>query len=120
MSAYKSPQSCGFNPANNYNHDGAMRFLRSKYGRRTCAQVSKDVGVSPRTVENWLVRRTAPSADHLVPMIIYYGPEFLEASSTAPADWVSQATLRWTKEQIDAEIARLERERANLNIEPEE
>ena len=119
MSAYKSPQTRGLFPANKYNHQGAMRFLRSRYGRSTCAQVARDVGVSPRTVENWMSRNTTPSADHLVPMIIFYGPEFLEASSTAPPDWVSQATMRWTKEQINAEIARLERERANLNIEPE-
>ena len=84
-------------------------FLRSLYPDRTAANVAADTRgrISARTVENWLVRASAPSFSHTFTLIRTYGPAFMCACMDDAPDWLDEAARRAEQARLEAQYAEL-------------
>jgi hypothetical protein len=79
-------QLCGFDPAK------LRDFLRAKYPHDTAKAVAAVLGLkSPRTVENWLVGRSAPDFEGVGRLVDAFGPEFIVAVSVKRREWADAA-----------------------------
>lgn len=108
MSAYSNPQCCVFEPAR------VSRFLRATFPDDTAKRAAAALGCSPRSVENWLMGASAPSALWIIAMIDAFGPDFLEAVMASPPAWVSRAIADRESADLAREIAALQARREQL------
>lgn len=109
------PQVYGYRAVRQrFDLDGLVDWLRRRYPQSTGHNVEAEAGIAAATVENWLLRRSQPSAAHFVALLHVFGPALLEACMHRPPGWVSRAAAAERKRQIDEDIERLKRERETL------
>ena len=114
-SAFIAPQLCGrFTVHQRFDADGMADWLRRRFPQSTGYNVEAVTGIASATVENWLIRRSQPSAAHFASLLQAFGPSFLEACMRNPPGWVVTAAKGERSRQIDEDIARLLRERDAL------
>lgn len=114
VSAGKNPQSCGKGSALVFDVAGLIGWLKARFPRSTDHHVSADTGIPAASVENWLHRRSQPSVQHFSILLKVYGPSLLAASFKSPPGWVDEAARSERRREIEAQIARLERERTTI------
>jgi hypothetical protein len=83
-------------------------YLRALYPRDTAPNVAADLGVSTRTVENWLAGTTTPRLAHFLRMVGAYGPSVIAAAYPAAPRWLDDAVRAERIRATEAEIKRLE------------
>jgi hypothetical protein len=83
-------------------------FLRRRFPHDTAKEAGAALGLSHRTVENWLSGKSRPDFDACGRMIGLWNVEFLVAVMTSPPAWAVDAQAR-------AELAELERRSAALH-----
>lgn len=107
-SAYASTQVCVFEPAK------LRDYLARKLPFATAKQAARLLNTSSRNVENWLALKSAPSCSHYAAMVALWGLDFLAETMTRPPDWIDGARRAEQAAAIEADLARLERARADL------
>lgn len=112
VSAGNIPQRCGAGTAVSFEVAGLITWLKRTYPRSTTHHVEAQTGIPAASVENWLHRRSQPSVQHFSILISVYGPSFLAACFIQPPVWVHDAVRVQRRKEIDAQISRLESERA--------
>ncbi|RUV65203.1 MAG: hypothetical protein E5X35_11620 [Mesorhizobium sp.] len=113
-SANTDPQTYGNLPAELFDLAGLIGWLRCKFPTSTGYHVEAMTGISAATVQNWLDRRSRPSAEHFSMLLCVYGPSLFKAAVRRPAEWVDRACEAERLVEIDGEITRLAKERAAL------
>jgi hypothetical protein len=91
-----------------------IAFLRDKHPSKTAENVSAETGLGVETVQTWLDRGSAPGIVGAWALVSAYGPEFLCAAMERPPTWCSDVARELRLQQINAGIAALEAERAEL------
>ncbi len=94
-------QGSGFEPAR------LRDFLLQQFPHDTAKAAASVLGISPRTVENWINGRSRPDFSATGKLIACFGAAFLCAVMATPPDWADDARAR-------AELAELERLSAAL------
>lgn len=103
------PQVYGYRAVRQrFDLDGLVDWLRRRYPQSTGHNVEAEAGIAAATVENWLLRRSQPSAAHFVALLHVFGPALLEACMHRPPGWVSMLYSL-----LDAEVRRLQGSVAN-------
>ncbi|UVC14734.1 hypothetical protein [Mesorhizobium onobrychidis] len=114
ISAQSNPQTCGNLPAELFDLAGLIGWLRCKFPTSTGYHVEAMTGISSASVDNWLQRRSRPSAEHFSLLLCVYGPSLFKAAVRRPAEWVDRAVEAERLVEIDQELTRLTSERATL------
>ncbi|MCJ8143831.1 hypothetical protein MKI84_12980 [Ancylobacter sp. A5.8] len=89
-------------------------FLRDRHPVDTAKRVAADAGVPSRTVANWLVSDAAPTFQHTMRLVAAYGPALIVACVTPVPGWAGEAARAERKRAIEAELARLAGELAEV------
>ncbi|MER9217900.1 hypothetical protein NKI48_03045 [Mesorhizobium sp. M0644] len=113
-SASTNPQTYGNLPAELFDLAGLIGWLRYKFPTSTGYHVEAATGISAASVQNWLERRSRPSAEHFSMLLCVFGPSLFKAAVRRPAEWVDRAVEAERLVEIDDEITRLAKERAAL------
>ncbi len=113
-SANSNPQACVFPPADLFDLAGLIGWLRVKFPSSTSYHVEAVTGVSAASVDNWLQRRSRPSAEHWSIMLCVFGPALFKATVRRPAPWIERACETERLIEIEAEMTRLAAERSRL------
>lgn len=108
------PQGSGHAHATLFDLEGMLAYLRKSYPNNVGHNVEALTGIPAATVDNWMQRRSSPQRDHLMSLIAAYGPPFLKACYAREPEWMPAALQGWRLDQINQEIAALERERCNI------
>lgn len=109
-----NPQTYGNLPAELFDLAGLIGWLRCKFPTSTGYHVEAMTGISAASVQNWLERRSRPSAEHFSLLLCVYGPSLFRACVRRPAEWVERACEAERLVEIDQELTRLTSERATL------
>jgi hypothetical protein len=88
-------------------------FFATRHPVKTAQCVAANIGASERTVEKWLDGTSTPNMHAFGRLVAAYGPEFLAACFPG-CDWLSAASRAARRENLSAELARLEREIGQL------
>lgn len=113
-SARKKPQVCGKNSAVLFDVEGLITWLREQFPRSTMHHVEARTGIPAASVENWLHRRSQPSVEHFTIMLTEFGPAFLHACLRRKPEWVQTAAQKHRAQELDQQIADLQREKARI------
>lgn len=93
---------------------GIVGFLKRKHPFATALNVEVDTGISSRTVECWLERRSRPSLTHGLTMACVYGPDFLAAAFRRLPRWLDEARRREELAALDRRAAEIAAQRHRL------
>ena len=110
-SAGKNPQNCGKSAATMFDVAGLVSWLKDRFPRSTIHHVESETGIPAASVENWLHRRSQPSVQHFSILVQVYGPSLLAACYQSPPKWLSEAARNQRRRELEAQIAKLEKER---------
>lgn len=113
-SAGKIPQQCGNSSSLMFDVEGLISWLRSRFPRSTAYHVEAETRIPAASIENWLHRRSVPSVQHFAILVSVFGPTLLAAALASPPAWLDDAAKLERRREIDAQIARLERERMSM------
>jgi hypothetical protein len=96
--------------SHSYTHAGVhghARFLRSVYPRDTAKSVSRDTGLSVRTIEKLLCRESAPSWATTAALMLAYGPDYLAAVLPSVPPWLDSNIRNERRKRLEADQARI-------------
>lgn len=114
-SADTHPQVYGNPPADLlFDLAGLVGWLKCRFPSSTGYHVEAATGISAQSVQNWLERRSRPSAEHFSILMCVFGPSLVKAAVRLPADWIERACEAERLVEIEAELHRLHVERAAL------
>lgn len=91
-----------------------VAFLRKRHPSKTAANVSAEAGLPTSTVAKWLEGAATPGLYAGLRLFDVYGPDLVAAAWPRQAGFLSTAARDAQREQIDAEIAALQAQRAKL------
>ncbi|MES0207900.1 hypothetical protein NKJ93_02220 [Mesorhizobium sp. M0028] len=113
-STNSDPQLCRNQSAEMFDLAGLIGWLRYKFPTSTGYHVEAATGISSATVQNWLERRSRPSAEHFSLLLCVFGPSLFKAAVRRPSDWIERSVETERMVEIESEMDRLTKERAAL------
>lgn len=94
--------------------DRAVEFLRRLHPHKTAESVSAETGIKIDTVRKLLGGGSAPTFRHYTRILFAYGPEFAACVYPSAPAWLRAEDRAARHSQIEADLARVQREIANL------
>jgi hypothetical protein len=88
-------------------------FFRARHPLKTAHHIAARINVPERTVEKWLDGTNTPNLQAFGRLVHAYGPEFL-AICLPGCEWLGEASRAARRENLSAELARIERELGQL------
>lgn len=109
-----NPQVCGRTPSKLFCREALIAFLRQQFTESIGYNVEAVTAIPAATVENWLQRRSSPTLEHAMRLIVVFGPRLLRQVCTADLDWLADAERAQALYDIDREMAALRARREKL------
>jgi len=82
-------------------------FLRSLYPHDTAINIAGDIGVSERTIDNWLAGLSAPRLCHFLRLVDAYGPTVLAAAYPSAPGWLDEAVRADERQRLSEQAAEI-------------